>query len=705
MNKIAIEAKTDFLERLSSAPPIRAVSELIWNGLDAGADHVAVHLEMNAMDGLEKIRVKDTGIGIDFAQVQTLFGNLGDSWKKKTARFRGRALHGKAGQGRFKAFSLGDEVAWNTVYQSQNGPMAYTIVGRADTLTNMEFTNPVAANGSPYGTEVEVSGIGKSLGSLYNDGARDELAKLFAVYLSQYPDIVIDYDGVRVDPSSLQNAKKDIVLDDITLPGGTTVQASVTVIEWRVPSKRVIHLCDANGVSLHETEAGQQIRAPGFEFTAYVKSDHFRELDNAGALVLDELHPDVAKIVQVAKQAVRAHFRRKLFEQHSQVVQRWKDEQIYPFEEKEHLNVVEEAERQVFDILAVNVESYLPSFEVADKKSKQFLFKLLAQALRDNPDSVQRVVTEVLNLKPDEQATLAKLLDATSLSNIISSAKTVANRLDFLIGLENLLFDRATKKKLGERDQLHKILEHEAWIFDEGFALSGSEKTLEEVLELHIDKLRKYDANDPVWREDQKQGRVDLMFSRMVQPRHDERDHLVVELKRPSQPINSEILSQTESYAIAVAQDPRFLKEKTRWRFVAVSNTIDDHAKRKANQRLRQKGLVFDDGDLNIQVWAFEWTDIIADARARLQFINKSLRYEASRETSMAYLTEAHAKFIPVPEAEEDETGEKKVKEATEASQADDEEAANDQKDAGEQAPNTLTEVPTPTGDKQILPP
>jgi hypothetical protein len=49
MNKIAIEAKEDFLERLCLASPIKAVSELIWNGLDAGADHVAVRLELNRL--------------------------------------------------------------------------------------------------------------------------------------------------------------------------------------------------------------------------------------------------------------------------------------------------------------------------------------------------------------------------------------------------------------------------------------------------------------------------------------------------------------------------------------------------------------------------------------------------------------------------------------------------------------------------------
>lgn len=65
MNRIAIEAKRDFLERLSSTTPIKAVAELIWNGLDAGAEQVSVRLEVNALDGLEAIRVTDTGHGIN----------------------------------------------------------------------------------------------------------------------------------------------------------------------------------------------------------------------------------------------------------------------------------------------------------------------------------------------------------------------------------------------------------------------------------------------------------------------------------------------------------------------------------------------------------------------------------------------------------------------------------------------------------------
>ena len=647
MNKINIEAKRDFLERLATAAPIKAVSELVWNGLDAGSDQVSVRLEMNGLDGLEAIRIVDNGHGIHHSHVQTLFGALGDSWKRAKVRERGRALHGKNGQGRFKAFSLGNHVVWNTVFDSSEGRRRYQVSGRADALTDIEFSDPMPADAETTGTEVVVTGIQKSLGSLQGEGAREELAKLFAAYLCQYPDVRIDYDGVRVDPSALQIAKTDLLLDAVALADGRSTRVVVTIIEWQMATERIVHLCDASGVSLHETDMGKKVRAPGFEFTVYVKCDHFRELEETGALALEELHPDVAAIVESARQAVKTHLRRRLSERQSQTVERWKREQIYPFETKVALNPVEEAERQVFDILAVNVESYLPAFEEADHKAKRFMFRLLAQAVQESPDSVQRLITRTLNLTKEEREALSDLMEVTSLSNVISSAKTVANRLDFLVDLEDLLFGKETHKKLLERDQLLRILETEAWLFDEEFALSGSEMTLEEVLQMHLNKLRDPEDSEPVDRQGGKQGRVDLMFSRTVTPRHDERDHLVVELKRPSQPIDSKILGQVESYAMAVAQDSRFLKEKTRWRFIVVSDAMDASARGMATRNDRRPGLVFDDETLGIQVWAFEWTELIAKAKARLQFVNESLRHEAGRESSRAYLEKTHAKFIP----------------------------------------------------------
>jgi hypothetical protein len=626
-----------------------ALAELVWNGFDALSDKVHVHLDMNRMGGLQTIRVRDYGYGINHAHVEDLFGNLGDSWKKTKGRQNGRALHGKSGKGRFRAFALGTLVEWNTTFRGEDGKSrSYRIRGQAMTLDDFDIFDPVEASGTTTGTEVVISNLKYEFGSLIDDTAPLELAKLFAAYLTEYPALQFEYNGIRVDPRSAQKHLKDYHLGDVDLDHDRKARVEVSVVEWNIPTERVLHLCDASGVALHEAQAGQQIHAPGFNFTAYVKSDHLRELDKQNQLVLDELHPDVLTIIKVAKDKIKEHFRLRLWEDQGRTIERWKKENIYPYEDGKDLDPIEEAERQVFDILAVNVESFLPSFEKADTKSKKFTFRLIAQAVRDNPDSLQEIIGEVLGLNKDAQDELAELLRKTPLSAIISSAKIVANRLDFLVGLETLLFDKENKKCLLERDHLHKILEMEAWLIHEEFGLAGSEQRLEEVLHKHLAKLgNREDDSAPVKLSDGKTGRVDLMLHKVVQPRTGEYDYLIVELKRPSKKIDDEVLTQIKKYARAVATDERFHGIPARWTFVAISNELDDFAKGEANQRNWPKGKVSDDADLNITVWVRTWAEVINDARTRLGFFNGQLAYEADRDTAKAYLKKAHAKFIP----------------------------------------------------------
>lgn len=648
MAKIHVIAKRDFLESLTTANPLAAVAELVWNGFDAGTDQVRVFLELNELDRIQSIRVRDYGDGIDYSKVEMLFGSLGESWKKNGERQNGRALHGKNGKGRFKAFALGERVEWSTTYQQNGKKYSYQITGSAQALDDFETSEPVEVNGVPVGTEVAVYNLQAAFRSLREDSAAHELAKTFAAYLTEYPGLRLEYNGVAVDPKSVQSHRGDYHLGDVELGDGSKAVVAVSIIEWSIPTDRALHLCDSNGIALHELQAGTKIRAPGFHFTAYIKSDHFRELDKLNQLGLSGMHPDVQTIVRVATSKIKEHFRRRLVEDRSKIIERWKEEQIYPYEDRPNLDPVETAERQVFDILAVNVQSYLPSFDDADVKSKKFTFRLLAQAIRENPESVQKIIGEVLGLKKDEQDELAELLEKTSLSSIISSAKIVANRLNFLSGLESLLFDKESKKKLLERDQLHKILENEAWLFDEEFALAGSELRLEEVLNKHLDKLGRHeDDPEPVEVGEGKSGRIDLMLHKVIQPRSGEYDYLIVELKRPSKKIDDEVLTQIKKYAMAVAKDERFRGIKARWKFVAISNDLDDFAKREASQRDRRRGMIYDDAELNITVWVRPWADVINDARARLHFVNAQLEYEADQDSAKAYLKKTHAKFIP----------------------------------------------------------
>jgi hypothetical protein len=135
------------------------------------------------------------------------------------------------------------------------------------------------------------------------------------------------------------------------------------------------------------------------------------------------------------------------------------------------------------------------------------------------------------------------------------------------------------------------------------------------------------------------------MLQKAIQPRPGEFDYLVVELKRPSQKINVEVLSQIKKYAVAVSEDERFRGVKIRWTFLAISNDLDKFAQLDTNQKNRPIGLAWEHE--NITVWAKTWAEVINDARTKLSFFNQQLAYEADRDSAKKYLQEAHLHFIP----------------------------------------------------------
>lgn len=638
------------IKTLTEASATKALSELIWNGFDASSKIVSVTINSTALGGLDTIVVEDQGDGIPFKDAKECFGEIGDSWKKIKKETYHHPLHGQNGRGRFKAFCLGADIEWNTTFVDQNSYSTYSIIGNHNKIEEFKTSELESNNEGQKGTKVIISNLYKKANELLKEKTRSELTKSFAVFLTEFPHLQLNYNGIRIDPKSVQVFTKDYDLTE-ECSEITTHSVKLTIIEWNIETERVINLCSAKGISLEEYEPKHRIKAKGFNFTAYLKSEYFQELENEGVLSLRELEPTVGKIIDIAISTIQEHFRKRMAEKYSGIVQDWKDQNIYPYQDKNSFTSVEKAEQEVFDILAANVQTFLPNFEKTEKTSKKFMFKLIAQAITENPESVQKIITEVLDLKKEDQDKLAELLDNTTLSSIISSAAIVANRLNFLDELENLLFGERTKKVFTERDQLHKMLENEAWIFDENFTLSQSEERLETVLKKHLSKLGNredpIESIDPVLLSDGRTGRIDLMLQKVNQTRHGEFDYLIVELKRPSKKVDAEVIVQIKKYATAVATDERFHNIPAKWTFLAISNELDDFAEDEANQRNKPKGLIHDSAQHNITVWAKTWSEVIANARAKLQFINQHLQYEVTQESSQKYLKEVHEKFIP----------------------------------------------------------
>ena len=132
-------------------------------------------------------------------------------------------------------------------------------------------------------------------------------------------------------------------------------------------------------------------------------------------------------------------------------------------------------------------------------------------------------------------------------------------------------------------------------MFGEQYHLSVDDQSLTEVLKKHIaDRGREVEIDEPVMRADGTRGIVDLMFSRNIQLAGSaEREHLIVELKRPDVKIDAEAAAQIESYAFAVADDERFRSVPAKWVFWAASSDIDQVVARKVSQKDRARGICF----------------------------------------------------------------------------------------------------------------
>lgn len=115
MKNIDVILGKDHLEDISSARPIPAIKEIIWNACDSRLLIVKVLFQKcQNTNTIEKVIIKDQGEGIPHDNVSSLFGSLGESWKKSAKKNGDRSLHCQFGKGRFKAFSLGEIVIWST---------------------------------------------------------------------------------------------------------------------------------------------------------------------------------------------------------------------------------------------------------------------------------------------------------------------------------------------------------------------------------------------------------------------------------------------------------------------------------------------------------------------------------------------------------------------------------------------------------------
>jgi hypothetical protein len=549
-------------------------------------------------------------------------------------------LHGTKGEGRWKALAIGDRVSWRSVTEGTDRPdrQLVEVSIAATTPHEVDWTGPTSTTAA-VGTTVSVSAGAKEPNALLHADLRGRLCATFALFLSKYPDVRVSVDGSGLDPSHLQTRRHTVDLK----AGGDLGPATLTIIEWSIGIERVLCLCDANHATLDQTEVG--IHASGFSFTAYISWQGFRVHEDL--LGLANLGPpEIAPVIEEARDAVRQYFRDRREEEQRSTLDGWRDEDVYPYKE-EPTEPAEQATQAIFNYVAVAAASAVNSINNA--QAKRLSLETIRVAVETDPRSLERIIQEVLKLPQAKVDEFHELLRKTSLTAMLSATKLVTQRLDMLAGLNHLLFSPEAQKTVLETAHLHRILEGAAWLFGEEFALHVSDQTLTTLLIRHLDLLERSDLfdNSPVTDAEGGDRRIDFMFGRALELNQNVREHLVVEIKRPSLRVGRKEVGQIEDYARAVAGDSRFERESTRWEFVLLGVEFKPEAEERRRQAGKPRGLISDPEGGNFRVWLRTWGEVLTECEHRMKFIRRELSYDPTSDEALAFLRSTYPDSLP----------------------------------------------------------
>lgn len=395
MSTIIVQVQKDHISSLCNGTPILALTELIWNALDADAFEVKIDLIQNALGGIDAIRISDDGLGIDLSDNGRCFGSLGGSWKRTATAtpLSARVIHGRKGKGRFKAFALGDRVEWRTTVKTESGGLRSWILSGHSSRPGVFDLNALKSPGPATGTEVYISEPSKEPTSLLNtEMVVQQLASQFALYLKAYPNVHIWFQGLLVNPIIVQRYEQNYPLRS---PEGR--EALLQVIEWKTRQGRgKIVFCDADGFALHEVESGVR---PGsqFNYTAYLISPYFKQLHAENILTLDEMHPEIRAFLDGARELLRAHFRARKEMLTENLFNEWKKQRVYPYQ-GEPADENEKKLRKCFDTCALAVRAVSPNFDQLVPIERQLLFSLLKEKVEADPNHAVEEIGSLLGL-------------------------------------------------------------------------------------------------------------------------------------------------------------------------------------------------------------------------------------------------------------------------------------------------------------------
>tara|TARA_R110002051_G_C8723691_1_gene497041 strand:- start:76 stop:2124 length:2049 start_codon:yes stop_codon:yes gene_type:complete len=356
-----------------------------------------------------------------------------------------------------------------------------------------------------------------------------------------------------------------------------------------------------------------------------LNTDLFRNLD------IESLgEKEVKKIKDTIKETINEFFkaRNKRFDKFLKSLE---NDKYYPYQENE--KPASTSQEVLFKKVAYLLEDEHKLIQ-NDDKIRNFLYPLLDKAISNG--NIEYIFNKVLKLSDESLEKFHHLLEKTDLEDVVQFASIVAEKTEFLEFLHELTYGEISKH-IKERSQLHKIVEHQLWLFGEnynGTPKLWSDKKIGNILKELRNEYFDYepsieDKNIIELNEDGLNDITDLYFFNEKITDSNAKEIMVVELKSPKCSISKKELNQIDDYAFTIEQHSGLPNEKVKYKLLLISSKLTKYAKSKvssARKKYPETPFLYDKKtEKNIEIYVMEWSELIEQNNRKLGYLSNKL--------------------------------------------------------------------------------
>ncbi len=617
------------------------IAEFIWNGFDAGASEVRIAYIINEIKGVESLSIEDNGEGIDYSTIEKTFGILLDSSKSSLAG-SSSYVHGKRGIGRFSFKYFAHIAEWISVFKKDNKKYRFSIKISADNKEKYSISDDledVKDVDISTGCRVNFSVLNdSSVNELVTPSFIESLRREFGWYLHLNKergfklfinDKVLDYESSIIDSD-----EKKVKISH----GKESYIFGLNYIEWKKNTGDDYYynyFLDTNYIEKGKKTTSFNKNGINFHHSVYIVSSFFENYspssnkqENKSSLFEDDfIFKELNKELHLFLQEKQ----KKFINRNAEIlIQELEQEKVFPEFENNELG---EDRKREFVNLTKSLYRLEPKLfiKVSPLQKRSFLSFLKLSIDSNERENVVKIIESIVDMTAEERAELAKILQVTTLSNIVYVMKDIVGRIKNVEILKSLVND--FEKYTNERDNIQKIMEKCFWLFGEQYTVVSSDKSFTSALQkYYIDILNEDLSHELKLSLDHKDSkkRPDLFLCRQYPltqtPTRLSEDNIIIELKRPSVDIGITQMRQLEDYMDFIVKSSNFSGTIRNWKFYIVGKNLTgevqarvDENKNKGEEQflyLRIK---------NFAIYALNWDDLFQSFKLKAGFILSKL--------------------------------------------------------------------------------